>query len=225
MAKDKIPETILQLLYPPRCIFCDEVVRPNEDCARCAATVDKLKIKGGERLTAGVVQKKVENLDAVVVSFNYTGVVAETVARYKFNGRPDLYRYMARYVAADVADTLDVGSIDVVMDVPSYKDKSDHARLLAKGVAKILDLPYDDKTLTKTRKTPKQHDQVYRMRHMNIQDAFGVEEGSDVKGKTVLVCDDVLTSGNTLNECAGALKAAGAAKVYGCAFSVTQAQQ
>lgn len=222
MGKNSLSETILQLLYPPRCIFCDEILRIGEDCARCADTVQALKITGDDRLLRDTVIKKIDQLDAVVVSFVYTGAVAEAVARYKFSGRPDLYRYMARYVAADVADVLDIAGIDVVMDVPSFKDKSEHAKLLAKGVARILGLPYDSDALSKTRKTAKQHEQVYRMRTLNIKDAFSVAEGGDVKGKTVLVCDDVLTSGNTLNECAAALKAAGAAKVYGCAFSVTR---
>lgn len=222
MAKQKWKDTVMGLLYPPRCIFCDEVVRPGETCAQCASAVDELKLKGNARRITGGPERQLSNLDVVIASFVYTGPVAEAVARYKFSGRPDLYRDMARYMAADVADLLDAQSIDLVLDVPSYKDKGEHAKLLAKGVAEILKRPYDANTLTKVRKTPKQHDQVYRLRYENIRDAFGVSDGADVKGKTVLLCDDVMTSGHTLNECAAALKAAGAVAVYGCTFSASR---
>lgn len=238
MAGRDLAETILQLLYPPRCIFCDAVLGIGEKCAKCAETAKALKLTGQRRIAAGARHaadiskrkqedpaqgKAVGSLDAVVVSFVYTGAAAKTVARYKFNARPDLYRSMARYMADDVAELLDARAIDLVVDVPSYRDKTEHAKLLAKGVARLLSRPYGKNLLVKTRKTPKQHEQTYAMRQGNLRGAFGVAKGGDVAGKTVLICDDVLTSGHTLNACAAALRAAGAAAVYGCVFSGTRA--
>jgi ComF family protein len=216
-------EYVWQLLYPPRCIFCDNVVKIGEECPDCASVAAELKIQGEARFTLGFAPgRKADAIDKAVVSFYYTGAVAEAVARYKFREKKDVYRDMARYMAEDVQALVAAETIDMVVDVPSYKNGTDHARLIAKGVARQIDRPYCGNVLKKTRKTLKQHEQIYKMRYHNIMDAFDVAPGCDVKGKVVLICDDVMTSGNTLNMCAKALKAGGAATVIACAFSVTR---
>ncbi|MBQ4084839.1 MAG: ComF family protein, partial [Alphaproteobacteria bacterium] len=62
--------------------------------------------------------------------------------------------------------------------------------------------------------TPSQEDKTYIQRARNVKNAFGVSEPEKIKGKNILLIDDVLTTGATLSSCAHALKKAGAKKVY-----------
>lgn len=212
----QISEHFLQLVFPPRCPFCDALLPIGAACEKCAQTISSLKLTGDDRTA---VDRKTGNLEGVISSFFYQGEVSEIVARYKFRGEPELFRAMAQYMADDIAFL--AANIDVVTFVPSFRNTAVHARRLAKGVAKIIGKPFKQ-LIYKTRKTQKQHDLNGEQRNQNIKGAFATRNVDEISGKNLLICDDVVTTGNTLNECAAALKLAGAKAVYGCTFSATE---
>ncbi len=212
-----LTERMLQLLYPPRCLFCDIILPPDGSCERCADAAKRLKRVGEQRTNH--TGRNLANLGVVVSSFIYTGAVSDAVARYKFEGKRDLYRDMVAYMVEDVTDCIDA-AVDLVAHVPSGRGGGDHAKLLAKGMAQRLQIPFAA-VLSKIRKTEKQHILTRQGRVTNIKDAFAVRHPDILKEKTVLLCDDVVTSGNTLNECAAALRRAGAKQVYACVFCAT----
>ena len=75
--------------------------------------------------------------------------------------------------------------------------------------------------MVKTRRTEKQHELGAAERATNLSGAFSVPDPAMVAGKRLLICDDVITSGSTLNECAKTLKEAGAAYVFAVSFAAT----
>lgn len=131
--------------------------------------------------------------------------------------RARLVMYHAAHVLALHALTAK-WQADCVVAVPSASHNLarrgfNQAALLAQSTAYILHLPYTD-ALTRTRQTASQVDvQTRQARRDNVRGAF--RASSAVRGKTVILVDDVTTTGSTLLECAAALKEAGAARVYG----------
>ncbi len=220
---DSMREKVMRMLFPPRCIFCGSVMQAEGACPDCGDILQALRLTGDDRLLVAKQQKTTGHLDRVLASFLYTKAAAECVAKYKFENQREMARGMTVFMAEDIRDLTDLEEIDFVVDVPSFKDRRDHARILAKQVASKLKLPYRSEILVKSRKTDKQHDLRQAYRESNIKDAFSVAPGADVAGKTILICDDVMTTGNTLDMCAKALKEAGAARVIGAAFSATKA--
>jgi ComF family protein len=110
-------------------------------------------------------------------------------------------------------------SIDLVVPVPIGLARLaergyNQAALLARPVAYALDIPYHSRALVKVKDTPSQVGLNLVERQANVRDAFFAKPGA-VAGKSVLIIDDVTTSGSTINECAAVLLQAGSSKVYG----------
>ncbi len=92
---------------------------------------------------------------------------------------------------------------------------------LAKGISENLGIEHKPDVLSKIYSTKIQHETRYYLRKGNLTGVFDVENPSDVKDKTVLICDDISTSGETLNECAKMLWLYGAKEIYCIALALT----
>jgi ComF family protein len=116
-------------------------------------------------------------------------------------------------------------SLDIITSVPLGLVRFDErgynqATLLARPMALCLEVPFSSRVLTRIRETRTQVGLTVKERRENMADAFRADSKL-VKGKNILVVDDVVTSGATLNACAKALLDGGASKVYG--FSLARA--
>jgi predicted amidophosphoribosyltransferase len=103
----------------------------------------------------------------------------------------------------------------IVVPVPMHRAKRrrrgvDHAALLAELVARRIHRPLSTGVLVRTRATLPQADPRVTSREANVADAFAVARPAAVAGRTVLLVDDVVTSGSTARACTAALRAAGA---------------
>jgi predicted amidophosphoribosyltransferase len=93
--------------------------------------------------------------------------------------------------------------------------------LLSKKICEHTKLALSSNCLEKQYKTPPQHTLTRTERLANLIGAYGIRDSKAIKNKTVLLCDDILTTGATLNECAKTLKIYGANRVYAVAFAAT----
>ena len=142
----------------------------------------------------------------------------------KFTFSPDNAKPMGDEIAAKVR-RLRERDFDIVTAVPfTKKDKLDreynHAVLMAKRVSKRLSVPFDENLLKKIRQTKRQHHLSGLERRTNLRGAFAARK--DVRGKHILLIDDVVTTGATLCECADMLYRAGARKVTCATFAATK---
>lgn len=108
----------------------------------------------------------------------------------------------------------------VLVPVPLEKSKLksrgyNQAEELAKELSKIIGIPVACHALIKTKKTASQKDLSAKERAENVKNAFFVKNSQELKGKKIFLVDDVYTTGSTMEECAAALKAAGAKSAWG----------
>ncbi|MDB5212146.1 MAG: Competence protein phosphoribosyltransferase domain protein [Myxococcaceae bacterium] len=187
-----------ELVAPTRCAACEELVAPRLlFCAACAPSV----------MSAGmqpVAQHAV---------FEYGGAVATAIVRFKYAGRSDL---SARF--ADVMAAHDVAGVDLVVPVPLHPQRLvergfDQAALLAMPVARRRGIRCAPRALIRTRPTPPQASLDRAARSANVADAFECVMPSSVRGRSVLLVDDVRTTGATLGACMSELRRAGAREV------------
>ncbi|WP_105204888.1 ComF family protein [Neobittarella massiliensis] len=156
-----------------------------------------------------------------VAPFIYRGEVQRALGRYKFSGRAGSGRALAVYMAACARAHLPLGDIAAVTAVPMSPQKRrqkgyDHAAVLARQLASQLGLPFWGDLLKKIYPTAAQHTLPKLARSANLLGAFEVKDPQRVRGRAVLLVDDILTTGATAGECAKMLRVRGCRQVYLC---------
>ena len=196
--------------FCPRCV--QRVTFNNgKTCKRCGVALD------GEEDYCGNCAFEKTYFDRAYSPFVYDGLIRQAILDMKFNNLGANARVFARYLAyIAVREQL---QYDVVTYAPMSakslkKRRYNQARLLAEEFCAILDkdaLLAD--TVVKIRDTAPQEQLSGKERRQNLVGSYRFRQGADVKGKRVLLIDDVKTTGATVNECAKVLKSHGAAEV------------
>ena len=207
---------LLDLLYPPKCVFCGGLLEEGEKglCAVCQRALPWA--------AEDAPPKRVEYVERCAAPLWYRDVVRESFHRYKFEGR-DLYAPVyGKLMAQCVRDRLGLG-FDAVTWAPLSKKRKrkrgDQAELLARVLASELDKPAVS-VLRKVRDTVEQSsldDEAARAQ--NAAGAYECADPAAVMHKRVLLVDDIVTTGSTLSQCAQILLDAGAKEIWAATFA------
>ena len=208
----KLLDDLLDLLFPPKCPFCQSILETPADpvCPACQKSLPWLVGRAGER--------KVDFTQGCCSPLAYRGAVREAIHRYKFSGVRAYARPFGLLMAQCVQDRPEMAA-DLVTWAPLSRNRRrergyDQGELLARAMAKRLGLPAVP-TLVKARHTqPQSGLDSAETRRANALGAYALLPGADVAGRHVLLADDVVTSGATLSECARTLLEAGAEEVW-----------
>ncbi len=217
----------LDWLFPPDCGGCGK--KGSRWCDACVSKCQRIDdqccpICGDIALVPEVCSRCLESrpwYDQLRSWAMYLGPIRNMVHRLKYKGDISIGEAVATPLIMDLQRIS--WEIDVVAPVPLSLARMaergyNQAALIAFPIAIGLHVPYQARLLTKVRDTRSQVGLSHDDRLMNVVDAFSVDSDK-VKGKRVLLIDDVTTSGATLNESAKALRQAGAEKVYGYTFA------
>lgn len=148
----------------------------------------------------------------------YDGPFRQAVHRLKFQGELWLAEPLGLLMAETVSGEAGYGGTELVVPVPLHPGKLkargyNQSSLLGEVLSRKLLLPLGDRLLVKERETRDQTGLTRKERWENLKGAFRVDKPQQVRGKSVLLVDDILTTGSTVTHCAGTLLAAGAAEV------------
>lgn len=217
----KFRDILRYVFFTKRCPCCMKVIYPFEEmCKDCAG-----KLKPINEICNWCGNRK-DNCDCryrnfvfakVTAPFENSGSAKNGIYRLKFSGflqAADYYsKQMAECIKRDFRDV----NIDLITAVPMFKKQRkrrgyNQAEVLAKSLSSVLKIPTNFKLLEKTKKTLTQHSLSFEERAKNVVGAYSV--GKPLCGETVLLVDDIKTTGFTLNECAKQLLLNGAKAVY-----------
>ena len=204
-------DALLDLCFPPKCPFCRKVL-PSRDILLCDQCQKELPWNPPEI-------QPVNFTRGCVSPLFYRDNVRESVHRYKFGGNSSYAAAYGLLMAQAVKDNWSDLPFDTVTWVPLSSRRKrrrgyDQALLLAEEVSRQFSLPLLP-TLNKVRHTPAQSKSAdTRARKINVMEAYQVLPNTDLAGRRILLCDDVVTTGSTLEECARMLRMAGAEEVY-----------
>ena len=216
----KLFDWFLELLYPTRCAFCHKLLEPGGGKV-CKACRDSLPF------TRGAAQiQSFPHVKSCAAPFYYEGNVRASLLRYKFGGMTGYAEVYADYLSKCIDEN---GIIcDSITWVPLSRRRLrrrgyDQARLLAEALSAKLGVPCE-RTLVKTKNNPPQsRTGKAAQRRANVSGVYEAVSGAELAGKRLLLVDDIVTTGSTLGEAAGALLGAGAASV--CAAAVARGQR
>ena len=150
--------------------------------------------------------------------------VRGVIHAFKYADQPQLAGYLAEKMNEQWDKYVDLAEADCLIPVPLHRKKYkqrgyNQSELLARQLARLRGLSLDTTSLIRSRNTPSQTQFGREGRLQNMSGAFTCVNPQDVKGKVILLIDDVATTGATLEGCAEALKAAGAKKVMAYTFA------
>lgn len=224
--RSDIIEFLTCLFFPNRCIFCGSLMPPNEEslCDECRETLPWIQGKICLRCGAAKNDCKCGGrqggfYDGLAAVFYYDDTVRECIHRFKFNSDRFASVELAELMSQTCAERYSDIKFDYVAYVPMERKRQrrrgyNQSRLLAQYISANLNLPFGDKLIEKVYHTEIQHKQSEIERRGNLLGAFDINPKYDVTGKTVLLVDDVKTSGATVNECGKMLYLRGAKAVF-----------
>lgn len=222
-------ESLRDLLFPPVCIKCgQQVVQHQALCADCWKTLHfitaplcaccglpfDLPVEEGTLCASCLADRPVpEKIRSAVV---YDEASKGIILRLKHGDAPDLALSLAPWLVRAGQGLLDYA--DVLAPVPLHRWRLlrrhyNQSALLAREVARQSGVPLAPELLLRTRATDPQGHKNRKDRHQNVKDAFVPNPDYDIAGKKIVLIDDVMTSGATLDACAKALLDGGAAGV------------
>lgn len=207
----------ISFVYPNICPCCEEVIEYDEDfCQECK---DKIVLYDGNY--------NIEYADEFVAYCLYTGKIRRVIRRFKYDSCGNSY-YAFAFNIVQVLHTKQLASeINAVVYIPMTKEDErkrgfNQTKLIANEIHHLLDIPCLN-ILSKIKTTRSQKSLNQKERLSNIDGAFSIKDCKfDIKGKCILLIDDLCTTGSTLSEAAKVLKNAGAEKVIAASFAKTK---
>ena len=204
----KILDRLLELLYPTKCAFCHKLTGGDKICKSCRTALP-LTPKGAQ-------VQKFPFISACVSPLYYTGDVRESLLRYKFGS---LSAYAEVY-APFMAKCIDENQIscDIITWVPLSRKRLrergyDQAKLMADELSRLCGISCC-RLLKKTRNNPAQSGTgSAEKRRANVSGVYTAVDTEKIRGKSILIVDDIVTTGATLSECGRMLMSAGAGEV------------
>ena len=210
--KDKIVNSFLNVIYPPKCMFCKTNLNEHSQycaCGNCLASLPYTKNGGC-----------FETLDGetyLIAPLLYKGDVKRAIRDLKFRSKFENADFLAMLMCGYLWENKQALAADVIVNVP-LSEKSllkrgfNQTELIASKISKTLGIKLDTGALVKVRETKRQSSlATFDARAKNVFGAYRCVR--DLSKKTVLLIDDVYTSGMTVYNCAKELKKCGVEKV------------
>lgn len=214
---------ILQLFFPNRCVGCGEIIDEEEFiCEYCAEMLerclqDKMCSKCGCLKKECDCNKRVYSFNGICAPFFNTGIAQSVVYAFKFRQKESYAEFLAEEMVLALKQKFNDINFDFVTFVPMYKSAKrrrsyNQSELLAEKIGAIISLPVYDNILRSKKKKRRQFTTPLNERFDNVKGIYYTD--LRLNGETVLLIDDIKTTGATLQECAKALLIAGADNVY-----------
>ena len=221
---------LLDILLPPRCLLCGkEIHSDNSLCAECFAKIDfisepycqkcgrpfPITVIGSYSCASCLQCKNPFRLCRAAVEYNDHS--KKLILDFKFFDHIENKMLLARWLYIAGKDIFQAGA-DLIIPVPlhytrMFKRKYNQSAVLSAALSNLCGIPADYKSLKKRHATMPQVSCSRKQRLKNVRNAFEVANPENIRGKRVVLIDDVFTTGSTLKECAKVLKKAGAKSV------------
>lgn len=233
--KHSIGDACLELIFPRRCPFCDEVVAFGEYiCPECEKKISPItepvcrkcgKPIDNERMEYCYdCSRKKHAYHTGKAVFVYQGAVKESLYRFKYANRREYAAFYGQQAVMHYGTWIRQCGIEVLVPVPVHKQRRrqrgyNQAELFAREIGRRMNLPVRTDLLIRSINTRPQKELDDVQRKKNLKKAFTITQ-SIVQLKKILLIDDIYTTGSTADAVAELLKCAGAETVYVLCVSI-----
>lgn len=236
---------LIDLLFPKRCPVCDRPVRLKDGliCGECAETLAYVRepycMRCGKPLSMSCGKPsgadiglpefcydcahKPHYFDRGICLYRYASI-RRTVYRFKYAGRQEYAAFLGQEMARGLGKRLLAWKPDALVPVPLHPSRMksrgyNQAALLARELGKTLDIPVLESWLIREKNTKPLKLLDGRERQNNLKKAFKIVQ-NEVKLKTIIIIDDIYTTGSTVDEISALCRQHGVEKIYFAALSI-----
>ena len=205
---------LLSLIYPTVCAACGRSLYRNENCicTHCHYKLPQTKfhlsaINPVAKLFWGRVSL---NAACSYYSFSKGGSVQKLVHQLKYQGRKEIGVTIGKFYGTELRDSISFRSVNTIVPVPLHEEKNrkrgfNQSEVFAQGISAGMDLPMDPANLVRVKATTTQTRRSRYDRWKNVETVFKIKDHEKLEGRHVLLVDDVVTTGATLEACAQAI--------------------
>lgn len=211
------------LIYPRVCFACLSEAAPRQGslfCVKCMIDIpytNHFDTKPND-MNIHFIGKVPINHCAALLLFVQGGITQNILHNFKYKGMQDIGKQLGEVAGERMLKSKYFQNIDMIIPVPLHDDKLyirgfNQSEVFGRGVGDVINVPVNTKVLSRSRFTETQTRKSREERIENVSDAFIISNSNWIKNKHIVLVDDVVTTGSTLESCASLLLINGASKV------------
>jgi len=225
----RIIKNLVNFALPPVCICCDKILSPNEEfvCTNCFSSLvrveDEYSLKNDKFGDADFI-----NNAFGIYWFKEDSGIQSVIHSLKYMQMKSIGRKFGRIIGDEIVER-HRDSIDFIVPVPLHRSKQrertyNQSDYICYGINEMLKETVLEKCLKRVRYTSTQTKLNIKERKENVKDAFSLNKkyAGQIKGKNILLVDDVITTGSTILECARTLHQNGARNIDVCSIALAE---
>lgn len=208
-------DALSHLFFPHNCAACGTELSQRKLCI-CARCMLQLPETDFAKLAGNAIEKAFYGRLPLMAAgsafyFNKHAKLQRLIHLLKYSGRSDVGMQLGKLMGLQLAEAERFNSIEVLIPLPLYPDKErkrgyNQAHILCMGMAEVLNIPVEANAIIRSRPTETQTKKGRSERWQNVQQGFSVQNEEGIKNKHILLVDDVMTTGATLDACGQALR-------------------
>ena len=229
---NRLYERLLDSIFPRRCPVCDDAIAPGEGlvCEECANDLRLITepycIKCGRpvrdetRRMCPECEERADDYEYIRgrAVYEYDDILKDSIYRFKYGGRREYARFYAEKMAENLGEQIRRWKPQALIPIPVHKSRLkqrgyNQAAVLAEELSKLISVPVREDILIRCEKTRLQKELSAAERQNNLKKALKIAH-YDVKLKSIVLIDDIYTTGSTINAAASCLRKAGVANIY-----------